>query len=133
MHFWYQWPDTGVPIDESSIIAMLLEARSYSRLAPGELAEAPTTNNTSSNNTPANNTVITSNGINGGITSIAEEPTSVDTNESSTVAIGNNNVDSSNNNNNTLGKATTDGAPPSSLMSNGGTMDKHKSLQRTQG
>ncbi|XP_029726361.1 uncharacterized protein LOC109398743 isoform X2 [Aedes albopictus] len=138
MHFWYQWPDTGVPIDESSIIAMLLEARSYSRLAPGELAEAPNGNgvqNGGSNNTTAvNNTVITSNGINGGITSIAEEPTSVDTNESSSVAIGSNNVDNSNNNNNNpLGKVTSDGAPPNSLMSNGGTMDKHKSLQRTQG
>ncbi|XP_065088621.1 mucin-2 isoform X2 [Ochlerotatus camptorhynchus] len=132
MHFWYQWPDTGVPIDESSIIAMLLEARSYSRLAPGELADA-TSNNGVNNNNSTTNTVVISNGINGGITSIAEEPTSVDTTESSSVAIGSINVDSSNNNNNTMGKTTSDGAPPSSLMSNGGTMDKHKSLQRTQG
>lgn len=28
-HFWYQWPENGVPIDEASVIAMLLEARSY--------------------------------------------------------------------------------------------------------
>lgn len=28
-HFWYKWPEIGVPNDESSIIAMLLEARSY--------------------------------------------------------------------------------------------------------
>ncbi|XP_062534301.1 uncharacterized protein LOC134203441 isoform X1 [Armigeres subalbatus] len=132
MHFWYQWPDTGVPIDESSIIAMLLEARSYSRLAPGELAEAPNNNN-QSNSTTANGTVITSNGISGGITSIAEEPTSIETTESNSVAIGSNNVDSSNNNNNTIGKANSDGVPPPSLISNGGTMDKHKSLQRTQG
>lgn len=26
-HFWYQWPETGVPTDEASVIAMLLEAR----------------------------------------------------------------------------------------------------------
>lgn len=135
MHFWYQWPDTGVPIDESSIIAMLLEARSYSRLAPGELADATANNSVNNNSSTTTNThtVVTSNGINGGITSIAEEPTSVDTTESSSVAIGSNNVDSSNNNNNTMGKTTSDGAPPTSLMSNGGTMDKHKSLQRTQG
>lgn len=134
MHFWYQWPDAGVPIDESSIIAMLLEARSYSRLAPGELADATANNGVNNNNSTTNtHTVVTSNGINGGITSIAEEPTSVDTTESSSVAIGSNNVDSSNNNNNTTGKTTSDGAPPTSLMSNGGTMDKHKSLQRTQG
>lgn len=29
-HFWYQWPETGsMPSDEASVIAMLLEARSY--------------------------------------------------------------------------------------------------------
>lgn len=29
-HFWYQWPENGaMPADEASIIAMLLEARSY--------------------------------------------------------------------------------------------------------
>uniref|UniRef100_A0A1L8DJY0 Protein tyrosine phosphatase n=1 Tax=Nyssomyia neivai TaxID=330878 RepID=A0A1L8DJY0_9DIPT len=29
MHFWYQWPESGMPTDESSIIAMLLEGRTY--------------------------------------------------------------------------------------------------------
>uniref|UniRef100_A0A7G3AQU3 Putative mucin-5ac n=1 Tax=Lutzomyia longipalpis TaxID=7200 RepID=A0A7G3AQU3_LUTLO len=29
MHFWYQWPESGMPTDESSVIAMLLEARTY--------------------------------------------------------------------------------------------------------
>lgn len=33
VHFWYSWPETGVPTDETSLIAMLLEARSYSRLS----------------------------------------------------------------------------------------------------
>lgn len=33
VHFWYSWPETGVPSDETSLIAMLLEARSYSRLS----------------------------------------------------------------------------------------------------
>ncbi|XP_058824958.1 mucin-5AC isoform X2 [Topomyia yanbarensis] len=120
MHFWYQWPDTGVPIDESSIIAMLLEARSYSRLAPDEMADAPV-----------------------GITSIAEEdgtesdnpptPTAAgngSATDSSVVAVGSNSVDSSNNNKSTT---TTDSGAPNSIVSNGGTMDKHKSLQRTQG
>ncbi|XP_053697134.1 mucin-17 [Sabethes cyaneus] len=124
MHFWYQWPDTGVPIDESSIIAMLLEARSYSRLAPAEMADAVT-----------------------GITSIAEEdgtesdhlPATPKANGSATdssvaVVLGSNSVDSSiNNNNNNNKTSTADSAAPNSLMSNGGTMDKHKSLQRTQG
>lgn len=32
-HFWYQWPESGVPADEASIIAMLLEARSYLKMS----------------------------------------------------------------------------------------------------
>ncbi|XP_055544621.1 mucin-5AC isoform X2 [Wyeomyia smithii] len=125
MHFWYQWPDTGVPIDESSIIAMLLEARSYSRLAPAEMADVVT----------------------GIIGSIAEEdgtesdhlPATPKANGSATdssvaVVVGSNSVDSSvNNNNNNNKTVTADSAAPNSLVSNGGTMDKHKSLQRTQG
>ncbi|XP_058454935.1 mucin-5AC isoform X2 [Malaya genurostris] len=127
MHFWYQWPDSGVPIDESSIIAMLLEARSYSRLAPAEMADASA-----------------------GITSIAEEDgTESDQSsaapavsaangsatDSSVVAVGNNNVDNSSTttNNNSSSKTTNDGGAPNSIVSNGGTLDKHKSLQRTQG
>ena len=31
-HLWYQWPDKGTPTDEASIIAMLLEARSYLKM-----------------------------------------------------------------------------------------------------
>lgn len=31
-HFWYQWPENGVPIDEASVIAMLLEARSFLKM-----------------------------------------------------------------------------------------------------
>lgn len=27
-HYWYKWPETGVPQDEAPLIAMLLEARS---------------------------------------------------------------------------------------------------------
>ncbi|EDV93457.1 mucin-5AC [Drosophila grimshawi] len=27
-HYWYKWPETGVPVEEAPIIAMLLEARS---------------------------------------------------------------------------------------------------------
>ncbi|XP_055634648.1 mucin-2 isoform X2 [Toxorhynchites rutilus septentrionalis] len=115
MHFWYQWPDTGVPIDESSIIAMLLEARSYSRLAPGEMAE-----------------------FTGGITSIAEEDSIEDGKSSiSNGVTTSNSVDSSNNNNySTLsGKTLSDSVPPCSIVTNGGvnTIDKHRSLQRTQG
>lgn len=126
MHFWYQWPDTGVPIDESSIIAMLLEARSYSRLAPAEMAEttaaaAPTSATTNTN--ASNGTGF--GGMNGGITSIAEEDSQSQLDSSLVSSL---NVDSSNNN---VGKLSE---PPSSLMTNGtNTMDKHKSLQRTQG
>lgn len=32
-HFWYQWPENGIPTDETSIIAMLLDARSYLKMA----------------------------------------------------------------------------------------------------
>lgn len=32
-HLWYQWPDTGVPADEATMIALLLEARSFLKLA----------------------------------------------------------------------------------------------------
>lgn len=31
-HLWYQWPENGIPSDEASIIAMLLEARSYLKM-----------------------------------------------------------------------------------------------------
>jgi protein tyrosine phosphatase len=31
MHLWYSWPGDGCPTDESSVITMLLEARSYVR------------------------------------------------------------------------------------------------------
>lgn len=94
---------------------MLLEARSYSRLAPGEMAE-----------------------FTGGITSIAEEDSIDDSKSSiSNGVAASNSVDSSNNNNySTLsGKTVSDSVPPCSIMTNGGvnTIDKHKSLQRTQG
>lgn len=35
-HLWYQWPDTGVPNDEATMVAMLLEARSYLKMAMPE-------------------------------------------------------------------------------------------------
>lgn len=35
-HFWYQWPENGVPNDEASTIAMLLEARSYLKMVTPE-------------------------------------------------------------------------------------------------
>ncbi|XP_049535603.1 serine-rich adhesin for platelets isoform X1 [Anopheles darlingi] len=102
MHFWYQWPDTGVPIDESSIIGMLLEARSYLKLSPSELAEFATIVEENEKAPP--------------------EPTA-----NGTENTHNNNNNSSSNNNGTTTKE------PASIVSNGGTMDKHKSLQRTQG
>lgn len=36
MHFWYKWPESGCPTDESSIISLLLEARSYLRSSLSE-------------------------------------------------------------------------------------------------
>lgn len=45
-HLWYQWPETGTPSDETSIIAMLLEARSYLKMAAPEQSAAGTTNST---------------------------------------------------------------------------------------
>uniref|UniRef100_A0AAG5CY38 protein-tyrosine-phosphatase n=1 Tax=Anopheles atroparvus TaxID=41427 RepID=A0AAG5CY38_ANOAO len=110
MHFWYQWPDTGVPIDESSIIGMLLEARTHLKLSPSELAE---------------------------FASIAEEDSETPGKAELQVAASNG-TESSNNNNNNNNNATSNGTAgkePTSIVSNGGTntMDKHKSLQRTQG
>jgi hypothetical protein len=49
VHFWYQWPDTNVPIDETSMIAMLLEARSHLKLALPEQSDAGDTNKKDSN------------------------------------------------------------------------------------
>uniref|UniRef100_A0A182VQJ1 protein-tyrosine-phosphatase n=1 Tax=Anopheles minimus TaxID=112268 RepID=A0A182VQJ1_9DIPT len=111
MHFWYQWPDTGVPIDESSIIGMLLEARTYLKLSPSELAEFAT------------------------IVEETEEspvqPSAAADGTDTTNASNNNN---NNNNNNATSNGTAGaGKEPASIVSNGGTMDKHKSLQRTQG
>ncbi|XP_052863198.1 serine-rich adhesin for platelets [Anopheles cruzii] len=107
MHFWYQWPDTGVPIDESSIIGMLLEARTFLKLSPSELAEFAT---------------------------IVEENESPEAEPQPPVVA--NGTDSTHNNNNNNNNAASNGTPakePASIVSNGGTMDKHKSLQRTQG
>ncbi|XP_059608596.1 receptor-type tyrosine-protein phosphatase gamma [Phlebotomus argentipes] len=39
MHFWYQWPESGIPTDESSAIAMLLEARTYLKTPLPEQSE----------------------------------------------------------------------------------------------
>ncbi|GAB0088745.1 uncharacterized protein DMENIID0001_032090 [Sergentomyia squamirostris] len=39
MHFWYQWPESGMPTDESSVIAMLLEARTYLKASLPEQSE----------------------------------------------------------------------------------------------
>uniref|UniRef100_A0A8D8B2B7 Tyrosine-protein phosphatase non-receptor type 9 n=1 Tax=Culex pipiens TaxID=7175 RepID=A0A8D8B2B7_CULPI len=133
MHFWYQWPDTGVPIDESSIIAMLLEARSYSRLAPAEMAETTTPAATNTNTNATSNGGRDTLGMGmamgmNGITSIAEEDS---TSQLDSSLVSSLNVDSSNNN--VVGGKTAS-EPPSSIMTNGtNTMDKHKSLQRTQG
>lgn len=35
-HFWYQWPDTGVPTEQSSVIELLLEARGYLKVTTAE-------------------------------------------------------------------------------------------------
>lgn len=35
-HFWYQWPEQGMPLDETSVIAMLLEGRSYLKMTMPE-------------------------------------------------------------------------------------------------
>uniref|UniRef100_A0A182K6C6 Tyrosine-protein phosphatase domain-containing protein n=1 Tax=Anopheles christyi TaxID=43041 RepID=A0A182K6C6_9DIPT len=111
MHFWYQWPDTGVPIDESSIIGMLLEARTHLKLSPSELAEFAT---------------------------IAEEAEEQPASPGQPTAANGTDNTSNNNNNNNNNNATSNGTAgtgkePASIVSNGGTMDKHKSLQRTQG
>ncbi|KFB45397.1 AGAP003976-PA-like protein [Anopheles sinensis] len=109
MHFWYQWPDTGVPIDESSIIGMLLEARTHLKLSPSELAEFATIAEEENDTTPSK----------------AEPQVAANGTESS----------NNNNNNNNATSNGTAGKEPTSIVSNGGTntMDKHKSLQRTQG
>lgn len=41
-HLWYQWPETGVPNDEASLVAMLLEARSYLKMASPEQIDSTT-------------------------------------------------------------------------------------------
>ncbi|XP_035891074.1 mucin-5AC isoform X2 [Anopheles stephensi] len=109
MHFWYQWPDTGVPIDESSIIGMLLEARTYLKLSPSELAEFAT------------------------IAEEAEESPDGAANGTDSTTNTSNNNNNNNNNNATSNGTAGAGKEPTSIVSNGGTMDKHKSLQRTQG
>jgi protein tyrosine phosphatase len=50
MHLWYSWPEINCPTDESSVIGMLLEARSYLRTSlPEHLDE--------NSNAEANNNV----------------------------------------------------------------------------
>lgn len=45
IHLWYKWPETGVPptSDEASLIALLLEARSYLKMAAPEQIDSKTT------------------------------------------------------------------------------------------
>lgn len=109
MHFWYQWPDTGVPIDESSIIGMLLEARTHLKLSPSELAEFATIAEEENDTTPSKT-------------------------EPQVAANGTESSNNNNNNNNATSNGTA-GKEPTSIDSNGGTntIGKHKSLQRTQG
>ncbi|XP_055713547.1 dentin sialophosphoprotein [Phlebotomus papatasi] len=56
MHFWYQWPESGMPTDESSVIAMLLEARTSLKTPLPEQSEdipSDTIEETKSNGTNA--------------------------------------------------------------------------------
>lgn len=55
-HLWYQWPETGVPGDEASVIAMLLEARSYLKMAAPEQT-------VTDDNDPENDTKFTNGNI----------------------------------------------------------------------
>ncbi|XP_061393678.1 tyrosine-protein phosphatase non-receptor type 7-like [Musca vetustissima] len=55
-HYWYKWPETGVPAEEAPIIAMLLEARSSlisyaNEQANEEKEKSSTLNNSASTNT----------------------------------------------------------------------------------
>ncbi|XP_063707656.1 mucin-2 [Culicoides brevitarsis] len=64
VHFWYSWPESGVPQDETSLIAMLLEARSYSRLSLPEQRTTDEIENykTNNNNGDVESGMIESNG-----------------------------------------------------------------------
>lgn len=51
MHLWYSWPENGCPTDETSVINLLLEARSYLRTAlPEQLDENSNAENNSNMN-----------------------------------------------------------------------------------
>lgn len=62
-HFWYQWPETGMPSDEASVIAMLLEARSYLKMSAPE--QSDTSSTTESNGDAKDDSVIVEAEING--------------------------------------------------------------------
>lgn len=49
-HLWYQWPETGVPTDEASVIAMLLEARNFLKIPISEQNEETTVSTTTTEN-----------------------------------------------------------------------------------
>ncbi|ALC45753.1 CG42327 [Drosophila busckii] len=57
-HYWYKWPEAGVPLEEAPIIAMLLEARSslksYALEQANELKEKSSTLTLKSLEAPAN-------------------------------------------------------------------------------
>jgi len=74
-HYWYKWPEAGVPAEEAPIIAMLLEARSslksYCLEQANELREKSATLETSmdANGTKAEAGSTSSQEINGNISS----------------------------------------------------------------
>lgn len=62
-HFWYQWPDTGVPSDEATAVAMLLEARSYLKMAMAEqIDEVIGGNDVTTDDSANNNEKVAENG-----------------------------------------------------------------------
>ncbi|XP_055852923.1 mucin-2 [Episyrphus balteatus] len=63
-HYWYQWPEAGVPTDEAAIIAMLLEARSSLKAYTIEQSESKIENSTGEDNNSSGK-----NEINGNVTS----------------------------------------------------------------
>ncbi|XP_073841418.1 uncharacterized protein [Musca autumnalis] len=68
-HYWYKWPETGVPTEEAPIIAMLLEARSslisYAIEQANEDKEKSTTNTTTGTLRSAEEGTAATNGTSG--------------------------------------------------------------------
>jgi hypothetical protein len=127
VHFWYQWPDTNAPIDETSMIAMLLEARSHLKLALPEQCDNEDVNKNDSNkiSDSADEKISKKDAED-------HEENAKDNNKEKDEELANKKEESAKEKESKQTNTSDSKQNHYSIISNG-SYDKHKSLQRVQG